>query len=147
MLIHSTMDTVSLIFHAGQPYTNCIPVSRVYRRRNLLEKKLQELDDLDAQQGSSPTSTGAQTLAATGVGKFDNDSLTHRKTHGPRYSTDLSKEESQVASIGQAIEAGDLLDAEQIQAFHRVLNTEITILNEELRGKCTTTDNVYPNNL
>jgi sterol O-acyltransferase len=66
---------------------------------------------------------------------------------GPKYSTNLSKEESEIASIGQAIEAGNPLDSEQIEAFRRVLNTEITILDEELRGKCTMTDNVYPNNL
>jgi sterol O-acyltransferase len=66
---------------------------------------------------------------------------------GPKYSTNFSKEESEIASIGQAIEDGKPLDTEQIQAFHRVLNTEITILEEELRGKCTTTDNAYPNNL
>lgn len=63
------------------------------------------------------------------------------------HSANLSSEAAEVALIGQAIEAGKPLDAEQFQAFHRVLNTEITILDEELRGKCTTTDNVYPRNL
>jgi sterol O-acyltransferase len=86
-------------------------------------------------------------LSASGIDNPDNGNLTRRRSVGPKYSTNLSKEESEIASIGQAIEDGKPLDAEQIQAFHRVLNTEITILDEELRGKCTTTDNVYPNNL
>lgn len=132
---------------ACQASTDLLPVSRVYSRRNLLEQKLQELDDLNAHQGSSPNSPSAETLAATGIDRPDSNGSTRRKSHGPKYSTDFSTEESQVASIGHAIEAGEPLDAEQIQAFHRVLTTEITILNEELRGKCTTTDNVYPNNL
>jgi sterol O-acyltransferase len=45
------------------------------------------------------------------------------------------------------IESGEPLDAEQIQAFARVIKTELTILGEELRGNCSTTDNAYPKNL
>ncbi|KAF1848428.1 MBOAT-domain-containing protein [Cucurbitaria berberidis CBS 394.84] len=122
-------------------------LSRVYRRRNLLQQKLHQLDDMKAQKSPSPTSPDAKTLAATGIDDPDSNGLTHRRSRGPKYSTDFTEEESEIASIGQAIEAGEALDAEQIEAFNRVLTTEITILDEELRGKCTTTDNVYPNNL
>ncbi|KAH6644023.1 MBOAT, membrane-bound O-acyltransferase family-domain-containing protein [Boeremia exigua] len=122
-------------------------LSRVYRRRNLLEQKIQQLDGIDAHEGPSPTSPSAGILAASGVDKPNKNGLTHRGSRGPKYSTDFSTEESQIASIGHAIEDGEPLDAEQIQAFHRILTTEITILNDELRGKCTTTDNMYPNNL
>ncbi|KAF2183911.1 hypothetical protein K469DRAFT_751290 [Zopfia rhizophila CBS 207.26] len=34
-----------------------------------------------------------------------------------------------------------------IELFTRVIKTEVTILDEESQGKCTTTDNGYPNNL
>ncbi|XPS98919.1 Sterol O-acyltransferase [Ascochyta lentis] len=122
-------------------------LSRVYRRRNLLEQKLRQLDDLDAYQGTSPTSPSTESLAATGIDRPDDDNLSHRKSRGPKYSTDFSTEESQIASIGQAIETSEPLDAEQISTFRRILTTEVTILDEELRGKCTTTDNMYPNNL
>jgi len=110
----------------------------------LLEQKLRQLEDLNAHNGPSPTSPSAGTLAATGIDHPDQNNLSHRKSRGPKYSTDFSTEESQIASIGHAIETSELLDAEQIQAFHHVLTTEVTILNEELRGKCTTTDNMYP---
>ena len=93
------------------------------------------------------TSPATQTLASTGIDNGNNGDVSRRKSIGPKYSTNLSQEESEIASIGKAIEAGKPLDAEQIGAFRRVLNTEITILDEELRGKCTTTDNVYPKNL
>ena len=49
--------------------------------------------------------------------------------------------------MAKAIESGEPLDKDQIQAFARLINTEITILDEELRGKCTITDNIYPKNL
>lgn len=127
--------------------TNKQVVSRVYRRRNLLEQKLRQLDDLNAHQGPSPTSPSTEALAATGVENSGRDDPTRRRNRGPKYSTDFSTEESQIASIGHAIEANEPLDAEQIQAFHKTLTTEVTILDEELRGKCTTTGNMYPNNL
>jgi sterol O-acyltransferase len=119
----------------------------VYTRRNILQQKLRQLDAIKAEEGPTWTSPATETLAATGIDKGDNNGLTRRKSVGPKYSTNLSQEESEIASIGKAIEAGNPLDAEQIGAFRRVLNTEITILDEELRGKCTTTDNVYPKNL
>jgi len=119
----------------------------VYRRRNLLREKLRQLDDVKAQERPTQTSPPTEALTASGVDNSDQGELTRRGSVGPKYSTNLSNEESEIASIGKAIEAGNPLDSEQIEAFRRVLNTEITILDEELRGKCTTTDNVYPNNL
>ncbi|KAI2486385.1 O-acyltransferase [Pyrenophora tritici-repentis] len=122
-------------------------LSQVYRRRNILKSKLDQLDATSAQEMTDQTSPTAETLTATGIDNPNEGDLTRRVSSGPKYSTNLSKEKSEIASIGQAIEAGKPLDEEQIDAFRRVLNTEITILDEELRGKCTTTDNVYPNNL
>jgi len=122
-------------------------LSQVYRRRNILKSKLRQLDTTNAQEKHDQASPATQTLAATGIEKPKDGGLIQRGSSGPKYSTNLSKEKSEIASIGQAIEAGKPLDEEQIDAFRRILNTEITILDEELRGKCTTTDNVYPNNL
>jgi sterol O-acyltransferase len=122
-------------------------LSRVYRRRKLLQQKLQQLDDMHAEDKSSSTAPGASALAATANEGTGTEQLTRRRSYGPKYSTNLSTEVSEIGSIGQVLEAGKTLDAEQIQGFHRVLTTEITILDEELRGKCTTSENVYPNNL
>lgn len=122
-------------------------MSRVYRRRNLLQAKLRQLDAIKAQEGPTETSHLTEMLSASGIDRPDEGEVTRRRSIGPKYSTNLSKEESEIALIGQAIEVGSPLDSEQIDAFRRVLNTEITILDEELRGKCTTSDNLYPNNL
>jgi sterol O-acyltransferase len=102
---------------------------------------------MNKQTNPTMSSTNAEMTTVTGLDNPASHNLTKRRNLGPKYSTDLSHEGSDIASIGRAIEAGKPLDTEQIQAFERVLNTEITILDEELRGKCTTTDNVYPNNL
>lgn len=119
----------------------------MYRRRNLLEQKLCQLDSLDVHQSPWPASCSAGTLTATGVDHSDDNDLSRRKNRGPKYSTDFFAEESQAASISHAIETREPLDAEQISTFHCILATEVALLDEELRGKCTTTEKMYPNNL
>jgi sterol O-acyltransferase len=72
----------------------------------------------------------------------------HRRHHsGPKYSTDLSHEESDIASLVHAMESNSPLDAEQIHVFARILKTELTILTDELRGKSTNPSHAYPHNL
>lgn len=66
---------------------------------------------------------------------------------GPKYSTNLSKERSEIALMAQAIEGDKPLDTDQIRTFTSVIQTEITILDEELRAKCTTPAHAYPSNL
>ncbi|KAL5120870.1 Sterol O-acyltransferase 2 (Sterol-ester synthase 2) [Pleosporales sp. CAS-2024a] len=135
-------------------------MSRVYRRRNLLQQKLCRLDAMDTQQDTSTDAMdtqqdtltdaagpGAGIPLATGLDNPASDQLKKRRNLGPKYSTNLSNEVSDTAAIGQAIEIGQPLDEEQVQTFREILNTEITILDEELRGKCTSTDKMYPNNL
>lgn len=99
---------------------------------------------MKSEEGSTETTHLPETPAATNVGTPNESNLISR---GRKYSPRLSEEDLEIASIGQAIDSGKPLDSEQIEGFRRVLNTEITILNEDLRGKCTTTDNIYPNNL
>jgi sterol O-acyltransferase len=86
--------------------------------------------------------------STTGIPSADQETV-HRRQHsgGPKHSINLSEEDSEIAIMAKSIEAGQSLDASQIQAFTRMIRTEITILDDELRGKCTTTSNAYPNNL
>jgi sterol O-acyltransferase len=124
-------------------------LSRVSRRRKLLDEKLRQLEDMEAQETpTSPSSPDRIAVSATGLdNQSHNDNLHHRRSIGPKYSTNFSREQSEIAQMAKAIEANEPLDEEQIQTFTRVIKTEITILDEELRGKCTTSDNVYPKNL
>lgn len=107
---------------------------------------LHDLDNMKAYEGSTE-SMHQETSVASGTDRSNESDFTRRGGIGPKYSTNIFEEESEIASISQAIAAGKQLDPEQIELFRRVLNTEITILGEDLRGKCTTSDNVYPNNL
>lgn len=106
------------------------------------------LHKLDSMKDEGPAETTYQEKpVATGTERLNQGDLTRRGGIGPKYSTNVFDEESEIATISQALASGDRLDAEQIESFRRVLNTEITVLSEDLRGKCTTSDNVYPNNL
>jgi sterol O-acyltransferase len=120
-------------------------VSRVYRRRKLLQEKLKQLENIEAHAAPAildmPSATGSNALN-------EPTDLHHRRhKSGPKYSTDFSSEGSEISSMAQAIENGSPLDADQIQLFTRVLKTEITVLTEELRGKSTTASKAYPHNL
>jgi len=52
-----------------------------------------------------------------------------------------------VANVATAMESGESLDTDQMQAFERIIQAEIAGLDVELRGKCLSGDNAYPKNL
>jgi sterol O-acyltransferase len=54
---------------------------------------------------------------------------------------------SNIDQVAAAIESGEPLDLDQIQIFERIIKWEIDALTEDLKGKCTKGDNIYPNNL
>lgn len=164
-----TISVISVSFYREWPWTHTVFIvlhvfillmkqhayafyngylSQVFHRRKLLQQKLIQLNEMEAQDRDSPiapTSGAAITSALDETRSSQN--FHHRRSIGPKYSTNLTSEKSEIASMAKAIEGGKPLDAEQIGAFKRILETEITILSEELRGKCTTTDNAYPKNL
>lgn len=56
-------------------------------------------------------------------------------------------EKSVLSTIARAVESGEPLDAEQLEALSRVVGNEIEGLSSELRGKSTSDERAYPNNL
>lgn len=120
-------------------------VSRVLRRKKLLQEKLEQLQSFEPAEYPSPLSSSP--MASGTERKNLNTSRRRRRSFGPKYSTDFSSESSEIAHMANAIEAGSPLDESQIQTFTRVIETEITILDEELRGKSTSPQNAYPHNL
>lgn len=145
VLIHSlvfVMKQHSYAFYNGY-------LSSVNRRKTLLENKLKHLEDLNPQNNfSAPNSPTNERPSATttGTDKVNSDyNLSHRPSLGPRTSTNLTAEKSDVATIASAIESGRSLDSAQFQAFTNVISTEITDLTHQLAGR--TGKNPYPKNL
>jgi len=49
--------------------------------------------------------------------------------------------------VTSAIQSGNPLDLEQIHTFERMIKWEIDALSQDLKGKASTPDRSYPNNL
>lgn len=128
-------------------------LSGVYRRRLLLERKLEQLQSMEPL--SPPTSPRSpdqrdQFTADIDFGELArkaDSSNKRRPSMGPRTSTNLLGEQSDVASVASAIESGSPIDTDQMQTFEQVIKMEITDLTRELNGKSVSGANAYPKNL
>lgn len=124
-------------------------LSCVYRRRAMLQKRLDELQDMDVVRSTRSRSPSAHATAIEALAQATTTSSTRdrRPSLGVRTTTNLEHEKSDVASVATAIESGQPLDSFQMQAFERVIRDEIESLDTELKGKCLSGSNAYPNNL
>lgn len=124
-------------------------LSSVYRRRELLERKLKQLELLEP-MGSRPTSPISPTLASgNDLQDFKNGTLSNRRPSqlGPKTSTNLNVEKSDVAQVAQLIEAGKSIDVDQMSTFAGIIRNEIDDLSKELQGKADSGKKAYPSNL
>ena len=122
-------------------------LSSIYRRKQKLQQKLQQLKDMDSGASRPNPLAGPPTANSSSIDVQDEPSQAKRPSLGLRTSTSLSKETSDVANVAAAMESGQPLDVDQMHAFERVIQAEMDGLDQDLRGKCTTTDNSYPKNL
>ncbi|KAJ9649030.1 Sterol O-acyltransferase 2 (Sterol-ester synthase 2) [Coniosporium apollinis] len=124
-------------------------LSQVYRRRALLEQKLKQLEKIEPIASPiSPSHSPTRAFSFTSLDQSGREGLLQRRRSiESKTSTNLRTEKSEIADIATAIESGQPLDLDQLQAFEQIIRSEIRVLTEELKGKCTTTSNSYPNNL
>ncbi|KAK5131193.1 hypothetical protein LTR08_001218 [Meristemomyces frigidus] len=133
-------------------------LSGVYRRRALLEQRLQLLqvmEPMNSPPTSPSTSQHLELPLSSGVdfgdlvASPDGTALKRRPSMGQRTSTNLETEKSDVASVAQAIESGYPIDLDQKQTFERVIKAEIEDLTRELQGKSQggAINKSYPHNL
>jgi sterol O-acyltransferase len=64
-----------------------------------------------------------------------------------RRRTSFDEGASNLAVVAEAIESGEPLDIHQIRTFERIIKWEIDALTTDLKGKSSTSGNVYPTNL
>jgi sterol O-acyltransferase len=124
-------------------------LSVFYRRRNMLQEKLRDLRDTkpdDSGVSDSPSIAAAVTSALEKSDVPANGDK-RRRPAGPRSSTNLDNETSDIARVSKAMESGQPLSPDQMQAFHRIIEAEIDSLDKELRGKAQSDEKAYPNNL
>ena len=130
-------------------------LSTIYRRRALLERKLDELDQMEPAR-SPPASPVPPMQNGDYTSGFDrgrlsgksNDSKTNRRpSMRPRAGTDFTQETSDVAGVASAIQSGKAIDTDQMKTFENVIQAEIDDLTRELQGKSPEGRNAYPKNL
>lgn len=123
-------------------------VSQVYRRRALLEQKLAQLDEIEPIASPSTCHDPHNQIPTTPTDSQPSNGMRQRcRSFGPKVSTNLQTEQSQISPIASAIESGRPLDVNELQAFSEVIRSEIASLTSELNGKCTCGSNRYPRNL
>ena len=160
--MRSTMDIVSGVRRGQENFVNVDPVSQVYRRRKILMQKLVQLESMEPTASPTTQATPqnfpstASGVTATGIDSspalpkktvterkagLDLPSQSHRKNSlterrrsvAAKASTNLNKEKSEISSIASAIDKGESLDNSQMEAFSRIIRSEIRSLNEELK--------------
>ncbi|KAK3080049.1 hypothetical protein LTS18_003254 [Coniosporium uncinatum] len=122
-------------------------LSQVYRRRDLLRQKLEQLEEMEPNSTGSRPNSPSSGMSASAFKLPDGEGIRRRPSMGIRANTKITKEQTQIASIANAIESGQSLDQEQMRAFADVIRREVESLDAELQGKCTRSANSYPSNL
>jgi sterol O-acyltransferase len=118
-----------------------IVVSAIYRRGNILKKKLAELE---VQAGESDPSLSVTSY----FNAHDLDDLQHRRSSLANVKLDSTRDISQdVGIVSNAIKSEQTLNMDQIESFRHLIMWEIDSMTEEMAGSCLVTNNHYPNNL
>lgn len=120
-------------------------LSEDFKNRATLLRKLKQLETVEQVQTPSATTPRPNTLMTSYLDSQPNVSDLHQRRQNRRGSFDESA--SNLAQVAQAIESGEPLDIDQIQTFERIIKWEVDALTTDLKGKCTTSGNIYPTNL
>ncbi|KAE8454042.1 hypothetical protein EG329_007818 [Mollisiaceae sp. DMI_Dod_QoI] len=118
-------------------------LSEAYKMRATLQRKLKQLDAISPVKSPSETTPSVSSL----VTSYLDQRPTATDLNQRRKSVTGDEGASNILQVAAAIESGEPLDVDQIQTFERIIKWEIDALSEDLKGKCTKGDNIYPRNL
>ena len=119
-------------------------LSAAYKKRLHLLEQLHQLDLVSPVQSPSQTEPPASALTTTHLSKVPS---AHGMKERRLSNADYEKSTGDMARIAAAIHSGDPLDHEQVHTFERMIKWEIDALADELKGKATSPEHVYPHNL
>ncbi|KAJ5170662.1 uncharacterized protein N7500_003445 [Penicillium coprophilum] len=123
-------------------------LSEIYRKRNMLKASL---DQIKAKERglAVPTQIGHSSAVDT---KLNAEITDLKRKDSTRRPSDLqnyspSHETDQLLSLIGIIETGVPLNPNQMKSIRELLEQEIGVLSEGLKGRCSLTTNHYPKNL
>jgi sterol O-acyltransferase len=134
-----TLHTITMLMkqHSYAFYNGYL--SDVYKKKVVLEQKLEQLNDPELASPESPRAYATSYMDAT-----DLSELSHRRKSGPSVLEDADKD---ISSIAFAIEADAPLSFDQARSLRKLIAWEIEAFDDELKGTCKTICNHYPSNL
>ncbi|PMD44299.1 MBOAT family protein [Hyaloscypha variabilis F] len=119
-------------------------LSEVFKMRAALLSKLKQLDNVAPAE--TPSATTPKFSSSLSYLDYKPTALDlNQRRQSRTYTNDEGT--SNIDQVAAAIESGEALDLGQIQIFERIIKWEIDALSEDIKGKCSRSDNVYPNNL
>ncbi|KAK0644402.1 MBOAT, membrane-bound O-acyltransferase family-domain-containing protein [Cercophora newfieldiana] len=117
-------------------------LSEAYKRREHLLAKMKELEHVSPVQSPSRTEPLASTISTTHLTRVPS-----AQEYRERRRSISDAKVPDIDRIAAAIGSGEPLDGEQVHVFERILKWEVDALSDELRGKASTPERAYPNNL
>ncbi|MCJ1285701.1 acyl-CoA/sterol acyltransferase [Xylographa opegraphella] len=123
-------------------------LSELYKRKQVLERKLKDLEELHQ---ASPNDPKVSTSTAVASSYFD-DTQKHALHPRPGALTSENVQEadssrSGIASLVAAVKSGTGLQPEDIIHLREIIESEIDAIQKELKAKCTDSTKQYPCNL
>ncbi|PHH51660.1 Sterol O-acyltransferase 2 [Ceratocystis fimbriata CBS 114723] len=120
-------------------------LSAVYYERASLIKKLKELEAIAPSHKASNTAPAAADIDTTHLAEnphplpAESLDFNARRVH--------NSHDQDLQAIAAAIDSGEPLDLAQISTYKQIIKWEIDALTEELKGRATVPERMYPNNL
>jgi sterol O-acyltransferase len=120
-------------------------VSELYKKRDLLMRRLRQLRK---QSDQSSASTGHASAVHT---EFDSEIINLERQDEEQRSADLKElhgtsDTDHLLSLAETIETGTPLEPSQMKSLNALLEREVELLSEGLRGRFSSS-NHYPRNL
>ncbi|MCJ1389817.1 acyl-CoA/sterol acyltransferase [Xylographa bjoerkii] len=141
ILIHTLvmlMKQHSYAFYNGH-------LSELYKRKEVLEQKLKDLEELHRGFPIGPEATSSTAFASSYLGEAQENTLNLRHKKAP--SEESNCDTSGIARLMATVKSGTSLQPDDMLCLRTIIEAEIDALQEELRTKCTDSTKQYPFNL
>ena len=123
-------------------------MSELYKRKQVLEQILKGLEDLHQSLPKSDEATSSTALASSHLRETQADEL-HLRSRAvlAQNIQEPDNSRSGVANLEAAVKSGTALQPENISHLRTIIESEIDVIQDELKAKCTDISKQYPSNL
>ncbi|MCJ1383717.1 acyl-CoA/sterol acyltransferase [Xylographa soralifera] len=123
-------------------------LSELYKRKQVLERKLKDLEELHRGSSKDSEATSSTAFASSYLDETQEDALHLRYRAVPSEEfPESDSSRSSIASLVAAVNSGTVLQPEDISHLRTIIESEIDSIQTELRAKCTDDTKQYPSNL